>query len=187
MHSKEKIEMGKVIIAEPFMQDPNFHRSVILILEHNENGSFGLVLNQLTSLYLADVIEDCTFNDDKLRQGGPVDLQSLHYLHTCGYITGAIPVLSSLYWGGDFSEICEGLDTQKIDISQVSFYIGYSGWAAGQLQEELREGAWIIGNLSASDILDKKLDDDKLWQRAVQKKGGKVALLSNSPKYPNLN
>ena len=98
---------GKVLISEPFLADPNFSRSVILITEHNAKGSFGFVLNQKTDLMANAILEELHLVNQAVYSGGPVDPQSFHCLHTYGHIQDAIYVCENVYWGGDFKQIFE--------------------------------------------------------------------------------
>jgi len=178
---------GKVLISEPFLADPNFSRSVILITEHNAKGSFGFVLNQKTDLMANAILEELHLVNLAVYSGGPMDPQSFHCLHTFGHIQDAIYVCENVYWGGDFKQIFEQIKHGLIDPINVKFFIGYSGWGPQQLDDELTENAWLLGDLKSQDIFDSSINDQDLWKLAIRNLGGQVSLLANSPLDPNLN
>ncbi|MDB4161296.1 YqgE/AlgH family protein [Bacteroidia bacterium] len=178
---------GRVLISEPFLPDPNFNRSVILITEHDEKGSMGYVLNQRTDYTVNTLVESLDKVNNTTYQGGPVELNSLHYLHTYPQIEGSIKVQDGVYWGGDFGEACDGLMSGSMQQENFRFFVGYSGWAAGQLQAELDEKAWMVGDLEAKYIFDQNIEDDALWKHAIREQGGTNALLANAPTDPFLN
>src|SRR5215218_8348492 len=100
------IQAGTILIADPFLKDPNFLRTVIFICEHQFEGSFGFVINRPYEQTVADVVpnlENCNF---PLYYGGPVQQNSLHYLHTCPQkIKGGIEVIDGIFWGGEFEDV----------------------------------------------------------------------------------
>lgn len=178
---------GKVLISEPFLLDPTFKRSVILITEHEDAGSVGYVLNQRTDLAVNMLIDRLSMVNNSAYQGGPVELDSLHYLHAYPEVSGCVKVMDGVYWSGDFDEVCEGLLTGKMTQKNFCFLVGYSGWSAGQLKDELAQKSWIVGDLDASYIFDQNIPDDELWKIALRNQGGTDALLANAPDDPLLN
>jgi putative transcriptional regulator len=178
---------GKVLISEPFLPDPNFSRAVVLLTEHNESGSFGFVLNQKTEWATNMVMEELHNIHQTVYNGGPVELQSFHYLHTYDHIQGAIHLYDSVYWGGNFEQVYNGLRKGMLQPQDFKFIIGYSGWGPGQLDMELQEKAWLVGDLDAKYIFDTQIADADLWKHAIRNLGGDISLLANSPLDPNLN
>lgn len=180
-----KLEKGKILIAEPFLGDPNFERSVILLCDHNENGSFGFVLNQETDLNLGDLITKNVYPDIKVNVGGPVQKDTLHFLHTQPQlIKGGLEILDGLYWGGDFNDMVDKLNLGLIKINQIRFFIGYSGWSAGQLDSEIKRNSWILSNANAENIM---YTTKEYWREALKKMGGDYKVMSNYPVDPRLN
>lgn len=178
---------GKVLISEPFLPDPTFSRSVILITEHTDHGTLGYVLNQRTDYAVNMIVEGLDIVNRSAYQGGPVELNSLHYLHTYPQIEGCTKVMDGVYWSGDFEEVCQGLLLGGMKQENFKFFVGYSGWSPGQLQEELDQKSWMIGDLEPKYLFDHTIDDDELWKLAVRKQGGKDALMANAPTDPFLN
>lgn len=182
-----EVEAGRVLISEPFLPDPNFSRSVVFITEHSEAGTLGYVLNQRTDLTVDTVMPELGAADVPLFQGGPVDLESFHYLHRYSEIEGSTHVSGNIYWGGDFEQVKLGLETGVYDKENFIFLVGYSGWAEGQLAMELEERSWIVGELSEDLIFDRTIDDSDLWKHAIRRVDGDDSLLANSPINPYLN
>lgn len=178
---------GKVLISEPFLADPTFSRSVILITEHTDHGTLGYVLNQRTDYAVNMIVEGLDMVNLSAYQGGPVEMNSLHYLHTYPQIEGNVQVMDGVYWSGNFGDVCQGLLAGSMQQDNFRFFVGYSGWSPGQLQEELDQKSWMIGDLEPKYLFDHTIDDDELWKLAVRKQGGKDALMANAPTDPFLN
>jgi putative transcriptional regulator len=181
------LKAGQILISEPFLPDPHFNRSVILITEHGLGGSFGLVLNQKTDFAVNMMMEELRHITQNVYQGGPVELQSFHFVHGYSHIVGAVAVCPGVYWGGDFEQVYKGLLDNSLDQECFKFFIGYSGWSSGQLEAELAEKSWIIGHLDARHIINIEIADDQLWKVAMRSVGGYASLLANAPKDANLN
>ena len=188
MTSGNELRHGRVLISEPFIEDPNFKRSVVFLTEHSdEMGSVGFVLNQRTDLAVNMVMEELPGLTTSLFQGGPVELDRLNYLHSFESLDGASEIIPGVYFGGKFESVLEGINSNKYTADKIKFFVGYSGWAPGQLQVEIEDKSWIIADLEAKDILDSDLVDNDLWKKAIKKSGGKNVLLVNSPDAPYLN
>ena len=182
-----KPQSGSVLISEPFLGDPNFERAVILLCNHDENeGTFGLVLNRLSNLKLSDVVDiyNDTF-DVTLGVGGPVQYNTLHYIHKLPNLPQAVKLSDDLYWGGDFEMLRTMIGAGIISTSDIKFFLGYSGWTAGQLQEEIDKNVWIVNNDAANKLFN--LEVDTLWRSILRDMGGKYKVLSNYPVDPRLN
>ncbi|MEQ9425225.1 MAG: YqgE/AlgH family protein [Cyclobacteriaceae bacterium] len=178
---------GDLLISEPFLPDPNFERSVVMLCEHDENGSFGFVLNHLSTLKLEEVIEDSgEFNGD-LFVGGPVQQDTLHIIHRCpDLIDGGQKINEGIYWGGDFEKLIYLLNTKQVSENDVRFFIGYSGWSEGQLLEEMGAKSWIVyKDPTSEEIFDQDAND--LWRNILKDMGGKFKMFANYPTDPRLN
>ena len=182
---------GTLLISQPFLGDPNFERSVVLLCRDNaDEGSFGLVLNRITNLTLGDVL-DLPLGDVSpaaplpLYLGGPVEPNTLHYLHRRADVPGAHHLGQDVYWGGDFDVLLGLLRTGDVPGDDVRLFAGYSGWSAGQLAGELQEQVWIKHGASAGKVFT--LTTDAFWQEILREKGGRYRQLSNYPIDPRLN
>lgn len=180
-------ERGDLLISEPFLPDPNFERTVILLCEHDENGSFGFVLNKQSTLEFQEVIQDGYGFEEKLFIGGPVQQDTLHFIHrSSGQMDSGKEIVNGIYWGGDFDKLLSLINTRQINAEDFRFFLGYSGWSEGQLEEELRAKSWIVYKQPTSEkIFD--LDPHLLWQEALKELGGKFKMFSNYPQDPRMN
>ncbi len=179
-----KLQKGQLLISEPFLNDSNFERSVILLCEHDKEGSFGFVFNNHTTHKVMDVLDDNIAFD--LYLGGPVDHTSMHFIHNKpDLISGGSLLKDNLYWGGDFEEVKTQCLLGAIKESEIRFFLGYSGWDAGQLEDELKENVWIISNNSIDFIL--KESATGLWREVLKRMGGKYKAIANFPTDPRLN
>jgi putative transcriptional regulator len=182
----KEIVKGDVLLAEPFLEDSNFERSVIMICDDEDEGYVGLIQNKpIPDVVISDFIEDFTGFNAQVFFGGPVDQQLLQYIHTLGdKIENSIKLTDELYWGGDFDQIKTLIKCQMIQPHEIRFYLGYSGWERTQLLDEIKEHAWFIANPKLS-ILEKSIED--LWKDVLLEKGGIYQVIVNSPTDLRLN
>lgn len=186
-----RLRSSSLLISQPFLGDPNFERTVVLVCRHDEeDGTFGLVLNRTSTLHLGDVLELPGRDDTALAQlplfiGGPVQPDTLHYLHQRPDIPEAIALGQDVYWGGDFQVLLGLLLSGELGADDVRLYVGYSGWTTGQLTEEVGENVWIVHANAAGKVFT--LDNDAFWQSILREKGGRYRVLSNYPVDPRLN
>ena len=177
---------GMILIAPPMMEDPNFRRTVVFLCEHTDVGSFGLILNRPLDAHLNDVLEGVTDASLQLQQGGPVQTDTLHYLHALGdRVPGAIQVTDGVFWGGDFEVLRSLISNGEVASAAVRFFLGYAGWSPTQLEAEIEQGGWILlpnaGDIVFSD------DPVELWRSSLRRMGGEYAVLANFPENPRLN
>ena len=180
-------EKGDLIISEPYLPDPNFERTVVLICEHDENGTFGFVLNKRATVSLQEVMEDFSDASSPLYVGGPVQQDTLHFIHRNRTLAKeANEVLTDVFWGGDYAQLASMMNTQELGADEIRFFVGYSGWSEGQLIGELKLKSWIVcKNVDQELIFDTNPDD--LWKTVLNRMGGKFKLISNYPTDPRLN
>lgn len=178
---------GNLLVAEPFMQDPNFKRSVTLICEHGaEEGSAGLVLGRKMNMTLGDAIPDLKKHKYPLYVGGPVANDTLHFLHNFGdELDGSNEVCEGLWWGGNFERLKIMINMGDVSPDDIRFYIGYSGWSPGQLEMEMKEESWFTHPARAEHIFNYK--DESLWEQILLEKGGQYKQMINYPEDPQLN
>jgi putative transcriptional regulator len=171
---------GQLLISEPFLADPNFRKTVILLCEHEEEGSIGFVLNRLLSYRTNEVIPGLLQYNFPIFYGGPVEENSLHFIHTCGAdIPNALPLGSGLFWGGELEAINSLINSGKALPQNFKFFIGYSGWGVGQLEDEIEQKAWWLSKLDANIALSDDLEE--IWPLAVKNLGPDFAYLANAP------
>ncbi|UBM57431.1 YqgE/AlgH family protein [Marinilongibacter aquaticus] len=182
MHELKK---GNLLIAEPYLGDPNFERSVVMLCEHNAEGSFGLVLNHKSNLSLNDAVDEIYF-DAPLYIGGPVEYNTLHFIHRLGdRIPDAVSLKNGLYWSGDFEVLKSMLNSGLVQSNDIRFFVGYSGWGKGQLEGEMKSNSWIITPTDSEMIFDS--DPEVFWRKVLRNMGGEYKVKSNYPVDPRLN
>ena len=188
-YSFDKIEpqKGDLLISEPFLTDPNFSRTVVLLCEHNEEGSFGFVINKPAEVKLNELLEDAGTRNDDIYVGGPVQQNTLQFIHkNDDLIEGGVEVLDGLYWGGNFEQMMAMMDSNVLSQDDIKFFVGYSGWGAGQLKGELEMNSWIISrNVDTEQIFNS--DVESLWKEVLNMMGGKFKIVANFPVDPRLN
>lgn len=177
---------GILLISDPFLKDPNFMRTVVLLCEHREDGTFGLILNRHFEQTLGDLITELEGYNIPVYYGGPVQLDTLHFLHQLPHeIPGGQEVIKGVYWGGDFDLVVQMLKNNTLDTSRIRFYLGYSGWGSGQLNDEMNEKTWLTEKAIAPLIFHKNVNE--LWKDALKQMGGEYEQLINYPIDPQLN
>ncbi|MBS1626327.1 MAG: YqgE/AlgH family protein [Bacteroidetes bacterium] len=182
----ELLKPGLLLISDPFLKDKNFIRTVILICDHQTDGSVGFVINKTYDYnigYLVSGLEDCNF---PVYVGGPVQVDTIHFLHQRpDLIEGGYAVSNNIYWGGNFEQVKILLQEKKLTQKDIKFFIGYSGWDAEQLAEEIKEKSWITRTANKQLVFNK--NTDILWKQALQGLGGEYELMANYPLDPQYN
>ncbi len=177
---------GRFLISEPFMHDLNFKRSVVLLVEHGEEGSLGFVMNKQLEITLNEVVSDLPSLVSPVFMGGPVGQSTLHYVHRLGEaIPGSREVYEDVFWGGSFDELKEQILLGKVSSDDILFFIGYSGWNPGQLEGELNRKSWIVAPEDPRFIFRNTYKD--MWREVLQSLGAKYRIISNYPVDPRLN
>jgi putative transcriptional regulator len=177
---------GILLIADPFLKDPNFLRTVVFLCEHKEEGSFGFVLNRKYENTLNELIPG--LDDLKLPvfYGGPVQMDTIHFLHQYpDEIPGSEEVMKGVYWGGDFETVVIMLKNGSIHPDKIRFYIGYSGWSDGQLNTELEEKSWLTVEGTRKLIFHRNYEE--IWKDSLKQLGGDYEMMINFPIDPQLN
>jgi len=187
MLSTISVAAGRLLISEPFMLDPNFKRSVILVTEYLESGVVGFVLNHQSEFMLGDILPDTAYSELPVYVGGPVGENTLHFIHRVPEkIEGGIEISSGIFWGGDFEQVKDLISSYQLSESDIKFFTGYSGWSAEQLDDELRENVWIVTDKFDNDALFAN-GEHNLWRETVIGLGHRYAHIANFPENPMLN
>ena len=187
-HNDVLPSQGRLLISEPFLQNAYFQRSVVLLVEHNREGSMGFVLNKKTHLIVNTFfpeLEDCPLIPIYL--GGPVSSNRLFFIHTLGdlIIPDAIKINDQLYFDGDFNAILRYIKNGHSIEGKVKFFLGYSGWQKGQLDNEITQNSWVVNHTSNSNVLFAEGED--YWKQALKALGSKYETWTKYPKDPYLN
>jgi putative transcriptional regulator len=180
------LRTGVLITAAPMMRDPNFRRSVVLLCHHNEEGTFGLILNRVLP-FKNDELEQLLGGwSPTLRFGGPCQSNTVHYLHALSDdLPDAQHVADRIFWGGDFDRVQELARESLLSESNFQFFLGYAGWGPDQLESEVANNDWIVAPAYGDLIFDTA--PERLWSAVMRNMGGTNALLANFPADPRLN
>ncbi len=184
--NKLKPEKGRLLISEPYLPDPNFERTIILLCENNDEGSFGFVLNKPSLAKVSDVMDDIKGYEAAAMVGGPVQQDTLHYLHRFPALEESIEISPGIFWGGNFEKLLFLLETKQIAHNDIKFFLGYSGWVAGQLDEELKQDSWIVSDQVNEELIF-DTTPDFMWKKTLTIMGGRYSVFSNYPKDPRQN
>jgi putative transcriptional regulator len=177
---------GKILISEPFLPDTFFNRSIVYLTDHTSEGSVGFILNKKLDVKVNDAIEGFDSWTDTLNMGGPVAPDTLHYIHNLGeVIPKSVHVDSNICWGGDIDVIRNLIAFNKIRQSQIRFFLGYSGWSAGQLERELKENSWIIAKVRSDVIMGNRGNDT--WKMVLRSFNNKYRMWADFPESPEMN
>ncbi len=179
------IAPGLLLISDPFLKDPNFIRTVILLCDHETEGSFGFVLNKLYDQKLDELMADFEGFNIPLYYGGPVQKDTVHFLHKCPEQIGGIEITDGIFWGGDFEVVATLIKENSIRNNDIRFFIGYSGWGEGQLEEELKDKSWITREGTQQLVFHEQAE--LIWKESLKDLGGEYSQMVNYPIDPQLN
>lgn len=186
MEKENKIKQGDILLAEPFMQDATFRQAAILVTDYHETGTVGFILNKPLNINVSDLMASFPEFESNVYYGGPVATDTIHYLHTAGeLLEGSQYVLNGVYWGGDYEKLKFLIKSELIKTDQIRFYVGYSGWSPGQLEEELTIGSWVVSFGDPNYVF--KSSHNKLWKQVMMDKSEVYAIISDLPDSMNLN
>jgi putative transcriptional regulator len=178
---------GKLLVATPALDDPNFDRVVILVLDHDDDGALGVVLNRASNVPVNEALEpwvDLAASPRVVFGGGPVEPTAVVALGRATEGTppdGTTTVLERIR--------LVDLDTDPVlaaaDLEHVRVFAGYAGWAPGQLEDELLQGAWFAVDATAADVFTD--DPDQLWRDVLRRQPDELKLLATFPEDPSMN
>ncbi|OOV27756.1 transcriptional regulator [Flavobacterium sp. LM5] len=183
----EKLKKGHLLIAEPsLIGDLSFNRSVILLADHNQEGSIGFIINKPLKYTINDLIPEIEARF-KIYNGGPVEQDNLYFIHNIPQlIPNSVEISNGIYWGGDFESAKELINSGLISKNNIRFFLGYTGWDEKQLENEMESHSWIIAkNPYENKIIGKS--SSRFWKEQLMELGGDYLIWSNAPENPYLN
>jgi putative transcriptional regulator len=181
-----KPSQGRLLISEPALQDFYFKQSVVLLAEHNDQGSFGLIINKPINVKLYEITRDFPHFDANVYLGGPVKTDSIFFIHTIGEVVpNSIKIMEGLFWGGDIAKIKEMMILKQLTSDDIRFFIGYSGWASKQLDRELEEHSWVVSRTKVNQIIH--ANPTKMWSNFIRSFGEDYAIWANFPQDLTMN
>jgi putative transcriptional regulator len=177
---------GVLLIADPFLKDPNFMRTVVFLTEHKEEGTIGFVLNRQYENTLDELLPEVEGHKFPVYYGGPVQMNTIHFLHRYpDEVPGGVEVMKGVWWGGDFDSLVQLINSGSIDPDKIRFYIGYSGWSTGQLEAEMEEKTWLTVEASRALVFHERAEE--IWRDSLKHLGGEYEMMINFPIDPQLN
>ena len=185
----KKYGKGSLLIANPVLPDPNFSRTLILLCNHNEGGSFGLVINRTTKLKASELfsnIDILNAYNKKIYLGGPVSQSMIFFLCRSPREIGELDeVCPGVYFGSSLEALKEFYFEIENPEENIRFYLGYSGWSGGQLAEEMEQNSWLIQNADERYIF---FGSEKMvWSEVINSLGEKYKYLTKAPVNPQWN
>lgn len=178
-------QQGIILISEPALQDFYFKQSVVLLAEHNDEGTFGVIINKPIDTKVNEVLKDFPEFEAKIYLGGPVKTDSIFFLHTKKNVENSMKIINGLYWGGDLETIKNLINLGEITENEIRFYIGYSGWSPKQLDREIKDKSWVLSHTSIREVINKH--PEKLWGNYLKNMGKDYAIWANFPADPSYN
>jgi putative transcriptional regulator len=179
-------ESGILLIADPFLKDPNFMRTVVFLCDHQDEGSMGFVINKQIEQTLDELMDGFEGHKIPVFYGGPVQMDTIHFLHQYPEkVPGGQQVMKGVYWGGDFELLSEMVKNGEVDFNKIRFFLGYSGWGNGQLNGELAEKSWLTVSATLKLLFHDEPDD--IWKDSLKHLGGEYEMMINFPIDPSLN
>jgi len=175
---------GKILISEPLLCNDIFSRSVVLLTDEYKESFSGLILNLKTGKKLRDIIEEIESDIFDIYTGGPVEQDVLFYIHTFDFIPGAKCISGNLFIDGDFDSIKKLVNSGVANNSNIKFFIGSSGWAPDQLNEEISYNSWLVTSASKEFVFHEPLN---MWKTSLNFVDTRYKIWENFPVDPELN
>ena len=179
---------GSILISEPFLQDAYFQRSVVLLVEHNTQGSMGFVLNKKTDLIVNTFFPELEeYPEIPIYLGGPVSANRLFFIHSLGdlIVPDSVKIKDRLYFDGDFEALKRYIQNGHSIEGKVKFFLGYSGWTEGQLGNEINKNSWVVSHAAKENVL--LADGESFWKNSLEQLGSNYEACTKYPKDPYLN
>ena len=179
---------GSILISEPFLQDAYFQRSVVLLVEHNTQGSMGFVLNKKTDLIVNTFFPELEeYPEIPIYLGGPVSANRLFFIHSLGdlIVPDSVKIKDRLYFDGDFEALKPYMQNGHSIEGKVKFFLGYSGWTEGQLGNEINKNSWVVSHAAKENVL--LADGESFWKNSLEQLGSNYEAWTKYPKDPYLN
>lgn len=162
------------------MLDPYFRRAVVLLCEHHDQGSIGFILNKSIDMGINELMSEFPKFDSEVFYGGPVQTDTLHYVHNVGnLLEDSVPIADGVWWGGDFEKLKFLISSDLVQPGNIRFFVGYSGWTSGQLNNELEYGSWLSATMEANYVFKEK--PTRLWSQVMYSKGNTYEIIADMP------
>jgi len=177
---------GKILISSPsLLSDMIFYKSIILIVDETENSHTGFILNRSGGLFLINDSDNSNIKKYSFQYGGPVSDDTFYIIRNQNFLDDEYKIKDNLYWGKDVQFIIDQIENKEVDINDVIFFQGYSGWDINQLNDEIINESWIVKENSNLNIYD--LRKKSSWSKLIKEFGNKYRIWSDSPDDISLN
>ena len=179
---------GHLLVATPALVDPNFARSVVLMLDHDDDGSLGVVLNRPTAVEVSSVLPDWVSTVDPpevLFEGGPVSPDAALALALVPRLDVDPIGFRRLFGDTGIIDLDTPVEVLGPAMTRMRIFAGYAGWGSGQLAAEIEEGSWFVVASTAHDVFDE--DPGRLWHTVLRRQPGELAWVSTRPVDPTHN
>ena len=186
MPGKFNIKAGHILIAEPYLMENPFKRSVVLICEHRHDGTVGFILNKTIDMQIDDLVADFPEFESMVYYGGPVATDTIHYIHNLGdLLEESTEISKGVFWGGNWEKLKFLVKSDMVKPSNIKFFVGYSGWSEGQLDGETEEGTWILDEMYPNYAF--KEEGQGLWSKVLNNKGEHYTVIAQMKDIQSLN
>lgn len=186
--NRQKPSTGKLLLASPLLHDYHFARTAILMVTHSEEESMGVIMNKKFRyhLYLNQLVPELSEAPDiPIYKGGPVDRNTIFFIHTLADLEGAFDLKNGLYLNGNFEALQAYILKGNPIEEKMRFFAGYAGWGKGQLDEEITENSWIVSPANRKQLLETPVNE--MWKRCMDDLGDPYRLWAKYPQYPSFN
>ncbi|HOK37906.1 MAG: YqgE/AlgH family protein [Bacteroidales bacterium] len=175
---------GRILISEPLLCDDVFSRSVVLLTDYFKDSFMGLVLNKPYQFKLHEMLDGINNTEILLYSGGPVDRDILYFLHKFSFIDEAVEIIPGLFLGGNVDQIFELINSGMANNSNLKAFVGCSGWAPGQLEEEILFNSWLVAETNIDFVFN---NDSDLWKKSLDFVDSRYQIWKLFPIDPDLN
>ena len=177
---------GNILVAHPLLHDGFFNRSVVYLTNHNSVESLGFVLNFKTEFKLSDVKPEIKNGHFPIYEGGPVGKDQLFYIHKLGHnLSDSVKIKDDIYFGGNFNELMKMIEQGRVKTYDIRFFAGYSGWADGQLENEIKHDHWLINKKVDSSFFGNEAED--LWGLQLSEIKNTYSIFADFSDTPSVN
>lgn len=181
-----EVKQGDCLIADPFLTDESFTRSVVLICEVNTSGALGFIINKSLPQKLDSLVKEIGNCPFPVHYGGPVKLDTLHFLHSRpDLFPDSFKIGHGIYWGGNFDVAMDLIKRNEIDGHEIKIFLGQSGWADEQLSREIDGNTWLKTESSQKLLFQE--NPKLIWKESIKTLGKKYEEIINYPLDPTLN
>lgn len=180
-----KPKSGVLLISEPFIPEPAFKRTVLLLSQHNTEGSVGFIINKPTQLLVHEALDDFPESDAIIYWGGNFKTDSIFYVHSIADLPGAKKICQGVYWGGDYSLLKVLIESGEVDVDDIKFIAGFCAWDPGELEQQVEQESWW---LSIADPYSVFVEDaTAIWGNVLQRMGHVYGIMNDFPVDPEMN